>query len=115
MTVKEFYEITGGDYDRVTELLLKDKLIKKFVLKFANDGSYNSLKEAIANGDIEASFHAAHTLKGVSANLGFVRLQSAVSDLTEQLRPCTEQADPALVQKVDECYASVMDNMKELD
>ena len=38
MTVKEFYEITGGDYDRVTELLLKDELIKKFVLKFANDG-----------------------------------------------------------------------------
>ena len=91
MTVKEFYEITGGDYARVTELLMRDELIKKFVLKFA------------------------HTLKGVAANLSFARLQSAVSDLTEQLRPCTEAADPALVQRVDECYASVMDNMKELD
>ncbi len=115
MTVKEFYEITGGDYARVTELLMRDELIKKFVLKFAEDGSYNNLKEAIAKGDIEGAFRAAHTLKGVAANLSFARLQSAVSDLTEQLRPCTEAADPALVQRVDECYASVMDNMKELD
>ncbi len=38
--------------------------IKKFVLKFLDDNSYANLKEAIAAGNVEEAFRAAHTLKG---------------------------------------------------
>ena len=34
----------------------------------------------------ELAFRAAHTLKGVCANLGFERLRASASDLTELLR-----------------------------
>lgn len=114
MTVKEFYEVTGGDYQGALDLFMKDELIKKFVLKFAGDDSYANLKSAIEQGDIQASFQAAHTLKGVAANLNFTELKQAVSVLTEQLRPCTHPADAKLVEAVDKCYQSVMDNMKLL-
>lgn len=114
MTVKEFYEVTGGDYQAALELFMKDELIKKFVLKFADDDSYPNLKRAVEQGDIQAAFQAAHTLKGVAANLNFTKLKQAVSVLTEQLRPCEQPADGQLVADVDRCYQLIMDNMKLL-
>ena len=38
-------------------------------------------------GQREAVFRAAHTLKGVCANLGFDQLENSASALTELLRP----------------------------
>ena len=42
------------------------------------------------NGQWEEAFRAAHTLKGVSANLGFSRLLASAGELTELLRAETE-------------------------
>ena len=41
-------------------------------------------------GQRQEAFRAAHTLKGVSANLGFDRLQASAGRLTELLRPETD-------------------------
>ena len=60
--------------------------IKKFVLKFLDDNSYANLKEAIAAGNVEEAFRAAHTLKGVCLNLGFDNLYKASSAITEIFR-----------------------------
>lgn len=43
----------------------------------------------MAQGNCEAAFRAAHTLKGVSANLGFTQLCASASQLTELLRGVT--------------------------
>ena len=64
----------------------KEGFLKKFVLKFLDDNSYANLKEAIAAGNVEEAFRAAHTLKGVCLNLGFDNLYKASSAITEIFR-----------------------------
>ena len=104
MTLQECYEKLHGDYDDARSRLAMDTLIEKFVLKFPGDPTMDSLKTAVAEGNIQESFRGAHTLKGVAANLAFTELMERTSELTEQLRPCTEPADEVLYQKVLESY-----------
>ncbi|MDO4197957.1 MAG: Hpt domain-containing protein [Erysipelotrichaceae bacterium] len=86
MTLQELYEALGGDYSDVTKRLPTEKMIDKFALKYLNDTSFNELKEALGNKDIETAFRAAHTLKGVALNLAFSELAVKASELTEALR-----------------------------
>ena len=104
MELKEVYEKIGGDYDDVVRRLMGEKLVRKFLLKFLDDKSYADLERTLGEEDYKEAFRAAHTLKGVAANLAFTELMECVSELTEQLRPCTEPADEALYQKVVESY-----------
>ena len=63
-----------------------EAVIKKFVLKFLDDNSDANRKEAIAAGNVEEAFRAAHTLMGVCLNLGFDNLYKASSAITEIFR-----------------------------
>lgn len=104
MTLQECYAMLHGNYEDVKSRLSMDRLIEKFMLKFPDDTSMDLLNRSVASGDIQESFRAAHTLKGVAANLAFTELMERVSELTEQLRPCSAPADDALYQKVKEAY-----------
>lgn len=86
MTLKECYAAMGGDYDEVMGRLRSEKLVQKFVLKFLNDGSYQLLLDSLAAGDRDEAFRAAHTIKGVCANLAFNTLLDSSEELTEALR-----------------------------
>ena len=89
MTIQECYRELGGDFAQVEKRLPSVSLVKRFITKFLDDGSFSELCHAMEQGQRENAFRAAHTLKGVSANLGFDRLQAAVGELTELLRPET--------------------------
>lgn len=55
----------------------------RLAAKYPNDTSFADLEEALAKGNTEAAYHAAHTLKGVAGNLSFAQLfclASATSD-----------------------------------
>lgn len=114
MTIEEFYGAVGGSYAAVKELFLTDERIKKYVLKFQKEGSYQKLMDAIASGDATASFEAAHAFKGVAGNIGLTRLYNAAAALTEQLRSSGEPADSALVAEVSACYDEVQAKIREL-
>ena len=86
MTLKECYAALGGDYDEAMGRLRSEKLVQKFVLKFLNDGSYGLLCGSLASGDRDEAFRAAHTIKGVCANLAFNALLESSEALTEALR-----------------------------
>ena len=113
MTVQECYNKMHGNYSEVLERLGMDRIIEKFLLKFPQDESMNQLRSAIQEGDIEGSFKAAHTLKGVAANLAFTELQKATDVLTEQLRPKNEPADPTLVAAVEKAYNDTITAIEE--
>ena len=74
MTIEQCYEQLHGDYAQVIQRLPSPALVERFLGKFLDDGSFSELTSAMAAGQTEAAFRAAHTLKGVSANLGFERL-----------------------------------------
>ena len=71
MTIEQCYEQLHGDYAQVIQRLPSPALVERFIGKFLDDGSFSELTSAMAAGQTEAAFRAAHTLKGVSANLGF--------------------------------------------
>lgn len=115
MTVKEFYENIHGDYNDIISRFPSDELVLYFVRQFLSDSSYTELTEAVKNNDVEASFAAAHKLKGLAANLSFSELFAMLAELSDQLRPRTEQADVALVQKIGESYRIILREIKCLD
>lgn len=108
MTLEECYQGLDGNYQDVCARIPSPRLVEKFVAKFLEDKSFALLCTAVEDGDREGAFRAAHTLKGVCANLGFTRLMNSASRLTEALRPGTgampEEA-PALLETVRQDYA----------
>lgn len=104
MTLCECYTKMNGDYNAAVEQFQIESLIEKYMLKFPAEKTMGTLRQAVADGDIEASFNASHTLKGIAANLAFKNLFDATYALTEQLRSRANPADPALYRKVEECY-----------
>ena len=86
MTIQECYQSLGGNFAEVQQRLPSDRLIKRFITKFLDDGSYAELSQAMASGQREQAFRAAHTLKGVCANLSFTKLLRSASALTDLLR-----------------------------
>lgn len=86
MTLKECYAAIGGDYEEAMGRLRSERLVQKFVLKFLNDGSYQLLLDSLAAGDRAEAFRAAHTIKGVCANLAFNALLESSEALTDALR-----------------------------
>ena len=87
MTIVECYQQLGGNLENVKTRLPSDSLIKRFIIKFLDDSSYSELCDALQKGQRDEAFRAAHTLKGVCANLGFDQLENSTSALTELLRP----------------------------
>lgn len=85
MTVKECYEKVGSDYEAVLKRLGSDAMLKRFSIKFLDDPSFRSLKENLEAGNTQEAFCAAHTLKGICANLGFDQLFKSDQELTELL------------------------------
>ena len=68
MTLQEFYARIGGNYETTIRRLPSEALVRKFVLKYPGDPSFNQLKDALAAQDWETAFRASHTLKGVAQN-----------------------------------------------
>ena len=65
---------------------MSPNLVKKFIGKFLDDGSYDALCKEMDAGNREEAFRAAHTLKGVCQNLGLGRLSVSSGLITDILR-----------------------------
>ena len=90
MTIQECYRQLGGDFAQAERRLSNEQMVKRFIAKFLDDGSFSELCIAMEEGERDKAFRAAHTLKGVSGSLSFDRLFSSVSQFTELLRPEAE-------------------------
>lgn len=107
MTIQACYQQLGGDFAQVEKRLSSEALVRRFIGKFLDDGSFSELCIAMEEGDRRKAFRAAHTLKGVSGNLSLDRLFSSASQLAELLRPEGESIPAgahALFEEVKEDY-----------
>lgn len=114
MTVEEFYNKTGGDYEEIIKRFKAPEKVVRFISMFMKDGNYNDLKAAIEEKNTEAAFKAAHNLKGVSANLSFKKLSSAAADMTEALRNGEMDKAIELMPSVSESYELIASLVGEL-
>lgn len=111
MDLKEFYKEVGGEYENVMLRLSNPDMVKRFVRKFPDDPSYADLKLAWEENDVETAFRAAHTMKGIAANLGLDSLAETASNLTEQLRNATELPQECYVKAVDIAYQMTVEKI----
>ena len=97
MTLRECYDAMGANFEEILGRLRSEKMIQKFALKFLDDTSYQLIIDSMAAKDYAEAFRGAHTIKGVSSNLGFTKLLASSSALTEALRNgYTPEADGLL-------------------
>ncbi|MEE3420435.1 MAG: Hpt domain-containing protein [Lachnospiraceae bacterium] len=114
MTLQEFYDKAGGDYDATMDRLFSDEIAMKYLKRFLEDDTFQKLEADIASHDDKQAFNDVHTLKGVALNLGLDRLGHSASDLTEVLRHGGSDPDGRLFAQVSRDYADTIDLIKEL-
>lgn len=112
MAVKEFYETIGVD---PTDVLKRfggsEAMLEKFLKKFLADGTFAQLSEAVASGDRELTFRAAHTLKGLAGNFDLLKLQSLAAKIVERYRAEDYDAIPALFDETKACYEFTVESL----
>lgn len=121
MSLEAFYEAVNGDLAGVKSRLLTDERVAKFVGIFFDDPTYSTLLQTMQDGDLPEAFRAAHTLKGVSRDLGFTEISEPATKLADALRPddsgnpaALEQA-PDLLEQVIAAYNRTLDAKGLLD
>ncbi len=114
MTIREFYDLTGGDYEGILERFLDDSRILKFVKMFKDDPSFEELEMALAQEKADKAFRAAHTLKGVCLNLGFERLFDYTKDVTEALREKDVAKAQADMPPLRTCYREILEAVEQV-
>ena len=105
MSLKTCYDALGGNYEQALERLRSERLVQKYVLRFLDEKSYETLTQAIAAKNGEEAFRAAHTIKGVCLNMSFDRLLASAEALTEALRHGWTDDAVALAERLGEDYA----------
>lgn len=118
--LKECYDSFGGDYETVKQRIHRDESIERFMIKFLQEPSFNDLSDALENEKYEEAFRAVHSLKGLSANLGFKRLEQSSAIMTELLRKSDLKVIDKgqcrkLFESVSADYKAVVEAIKELE
>lgn len=88
----------GVDWQTVGERFGGDAgFYLKCVRMFTRDGSYDLLEKSLDGGDMDTAFRAAHTIKGMAANMGFTGVLDAACAIVEPLRAHQTDIDYAVL------------------
>jgi len=82
------------------------KLYVKLLTKFRNDNNLNDLEKTLAAGDLPGAQGAAHTIKGVAANLALTELFTQCLELETQIKSGT--INPAQLETVKTVFAATL-------
>jgi len=114
MTVQEFYDEVGGDYNEIMSRLRTEDRIRKFAAMFTRDESYKTLVQSIDDGNVDEAFRAAHTIKGMCQNMAFTRLYKSSHEITEVLRGKDLESAKQMLNIVTEDYNIVIAGIGKL-
>lgn len=87
----------------------------KFLKKFVEDKSFDNLKEALNNNDMNKVEEAAHTLKGVAGNLGLTKIYQYSSEMMKAAKEKNVTIVKELEKELREEIEFVVDKLKKLD
>ena len=83
----------------LTRFANMEKMYIKFLKKFREDETFEKLSKAVEEKDRRETEQAAHTLKGVCANLGLEDLRAVFDQIVQAVRSGETQRIPALYEK----------------
>ncbi len=76
----------------------------RLVESVKQEKNFQALFDAVAAGDMEAGFRAAHALKGVLGNLAITPLYEPIVEITELLRAKTEMDYTEIMGNITSAY-----------
>ncbi|MDR0323531.1 MAG: Hpt domain-containing protein [Treponema sp.] len=82
------------------------KLYAKLLGKFKDDKSLTDVKNFLDAGDFEKAKAAAHTLKGLAANLSLIELFNQTLELETQIK--AKSVNPGQFTAVENAYAQTL-------
>ena len=98
--------------DGAKRVMNNTKLYVKLLTKFRNDTKLETLEEAITAGDMEKAQSAAHTLKGVAANLSLAELFKQSLELETQIK--AKVVDPAQMELVKTVFEATIQEVDKV-
>lgn len=113
--ILEILKTAGIDVDDLMERLMGNmSLISRFMKRFPDDGNYPLLVDSIEKGDCEEAFRAAHTLKGVVANLSMTKLYKLVGGQVEVLRVGDMESGSDMLAEIIEEYEKMVEVIRSI-
>lgn len=113
--VRTILENAGIDVeDARNRFMNNDGMYIKFLKKFLEDSNYNKMLAALERADIEEAFVAAHTLKGVTANLSIFSIYEPLKGIVEALRANTEPKRTEM-EKIENAQQAVREALEMLE
>ena len=95
----------GVDVDGVLERLMgSEALLERFLKKFLNDPTYESLLQAFQAGSPEQALTASHTLKGMCGNLSMTDLTQLFTRQVALLRAGDFAGAQAMLPDIAQAY-----------
>ena len=98
----------GVDYDSALDRFMgKEALYQKFLIKFLDDKNFANLEECMNAKDAKEAFKCAHTIKGLSGNLGLNNLSDAIVPLVETLRKENLEGTDEMFEELKKVYTAI--------
>jgi len=84
MEISNYIDVT----DASARFMKNDGIFKKFLFRFPGEKGFSELFELLEKEDVdvEEAFRAAHTMKGLAANLSLKSISAILVPMTEVLR-----------------------------
>lgn len=115
MELYQLYASIGSDYEVVLARFCNNRaLMKRFIKSFIDDSTFKALVKAVEEKHYKEIEGQAHTLKGVSANLGFDRLHSACEEVVVCIRKEKYEETEKVFQHVQDEYNRVIAEIRKV-
>ncbi len=116
MTGQEAFQELGFSYEElVARFSGNEMLAERFLKKFVEDKTYSALCQAIEENDYAGIESFAHTLKGVSANLGLQSIFRYAEAVVKAVRQKQYSEILTLFELLKQSYEQVIFLLKQLD
>lgn len=107
---REAFAAYGADYqETMGRFMGNEGMYLRLMDMLFKDDSVEKLGQALAAGDLTGAFEAAHTLKGVAANMGLTPLYRVVCCMVDPLRAQEVREDYL------EQYQAVQEELRRAD
>ena len=103
LTIEKLKEFGADTEEGLGRCLNNEAFYLRLVSKALDDAAFDRLSEAVAAGDLDAAFAAAHALKGVLANLALTPIADVTAEMTELLRAKKEADYKSYADRIIAC------------
>ena len=98
--------------DGLKRVMNNKKLYVKLLNKFINETYLNDLAAALDAKDLDKAQIAAHTIKGVAANLSLVELQKQALEVETQVK--NKSVEPGALESFTNCYQTTLSEVDKV-